>query len=111
MDAPIGGLPVHLGDHDSLVGMTMAEGGHRVEETEKGATIATRGQLGGVEAVVDAGVGTSDDIERLVVSKAEFLDGLVCSSIDVWRTMPSGPIFKGGRELPPPSDFVLQHRE
>ena len=54
----------------------MAEGGHRVEEPEKGAAVATWGQLGGVEAVVDAGVGTSDDIERLVVGQAEFLDGV-----------------------------------
>ena len=67
MDAPIGGLLVDLGDQDALVGMTMAEGGQRVEESEEGATIATGGQLRGIEAIVDAGLGTTDDVEGLIV--------------------------------------------
>ena len=41
MDAPIGGLPVDLGDQYAVVGMAMAEGGQRVEDSEEGATIAT----------------------------------------------------------------------
>ena len=67
MDAPIGGLLVDLGDQDALVGMTMAEGGQRVEESEEGATIATGGQLRGVEAIVDACLGTMGDVEGLIV--------------------------------------------
>ena len=67
MDAPIGGLPVDLGDQDALVGMAMAEGGQRVEESKEGATIATGGQLRGVEAIVDADLGTTDDVEGLIV--------------------------------------------
>jgi hypothetical protein len=67
MDAPIGGLLVDLGDQDALVGMTMAEGGQRVEESEEGATIATGSQLRCVEAIVDACLGTTDDVEGLIV--------------------------------------------
>ena len=69
MDAPIlGRLPVNLSDHQyALVGMAMAEGGQRVEESKEGATIATGGQLRGVEAIVDADLGTTDDVEGLIV--------------------------------------------
>ena len=45
----------------------MAEGGQQVEESEEDATIATGGQLRGVEAIVDADLGTTDDVEGLIV--------------------------------------------
>ena len=64
MDAPIGRFPVDFGNQDAPVGMAMAEGSQRVEETEEGATVATGGQLGGVKAIVDAGPGTTDDVEN-----------------------------------------------
>ena len=67
MDAPIGGLPVDLGDQDTIVGMVMAEGGQRAEESEEGATMVTGGQLRGVEAIVDACLGTMGDVEGLIV--------------------------------------------
>ena len=67
MDAPIGGLPVDLGDQYALVGMAMAEGGQQVEESEEDATIATGGQLRGIETIVDAGLGTTDDVKGLIM--------------------------------------------
>ena len=45
----------------------MAEGGQQVEESEEDATIATGGQLRGIETIVDAGLGTTDDVKGLIM--------------------------------------------
>ena len=65
--------------------------------------MVTGGQLRGVEAIVDAGLGTTDDVEGLIVREPEFLDG-VCVLVDgglveVWWTMPTGPTTAPGMSV------------
>jgi hypothetical protein len=84
-----------------------------------GATVATGGQLGDIEAIIDAGLGPTNDVERLIMREPEFLDG-VCVFVN-GRLVDHAHLAnhgardecgsrKGERELPPSCDFVLQHR-